>query len=75
MEGVVRDSSGASVLGAQVELHANSYTVSITTDSAGDFAFDHVSEGSGTVLVSAKGSIRSKKTGLSQPETLGLKSL
>lgn len=41
--------------GAQVELHAGSYTASTTTDSSGEFAFEHVPEGSGTVVVNARG--------------------
>ena len=40
---------------AQVELHAGSYTASTTTDSSGEFAFEHVPEGSGTVVVNARG--------------------
>src|SRR6201987_663273 len=55
VEGTVRDSSGASTAGAQVELHAGSYTASTTTDSSGEFAFEHVPEGSGTVVVNARG--------------------
>jgi outer membrane receptor protein involved in Fe transport len=55
VEGTVRDSSGASMAGAQVELHAGSYTASTTTDSSGEFAFEHVPEGSGTVVVNARG--------------------
>src|SRR5246500_2620280 len=55
VDGTVRDSSGASISGAQVELHAGSYTASTTTDSSGEFAFEHVPEGSGTVVVNARG--------------------
>ncbi len=55
VEGAVRDSSGASIAGAQVDLHAGSYTASTTTDSSGEFAFDHVPGVSGTVIVNARG--------------------
>jgi outer membrane receptor protein involved in Fe transport len=55
VEGVVRDSSGASIAAAQVELHAGSYSASTTTDSSGAFAFDHVPAASGTIIVNARG--------------------
>jgi outer membrane receptor protein involved in Fe transport len=61
VEGTVRDSSGASMAGAQIELHAGSYTASTTTDSAGEFGFKHVPEGSGTVVVNARGFDRLEK--------------
>lgn len=48
--------------GAQVELHAGLYTASTTTDSAGEFAFEHVPEGSGTVVVNARGFDRLEKS-------------
>src|ERR1700720_2269740 len=62
VEGTVRDSSGASMASAQVELHAGSYTASTTTDSSGEFAFEHVPEGSGTVVVNARGFDRLEKS-------------
>src|SRR5580704_15727177 len=55
VEGVVRDSSGASVPGAQVELHAKSTVVSTVTDTSGAFAFENVQESSGSLMVTAKG--------------------
>ena len=55
VEGVVGDSSGASIAAAQVELHAGPYSASTTTDSSGAFAFEHVPADSGTVIVSARG--------------------
>ena len=55
IEGVVRDSSGASVPGAQVKLSANSYSATTSTDAAGAFAFDGVPSNSGLVTVTAKG--------------------
>ena len=55
VEGVVHDSSGASVAGAQVELRARSYSATALTDSAGVFAFDHVPQPSGTIAVSVSG--------------------
>ena len=53
--GVVQDASGASIAGAQVELHAKSFAASAITDSAGAFAFGNVPESSGTLEVTAKG--------------------
>ncbi len=44
VKGDVRDSSGASVPGAQVELHTKSYSASTVTDSSGTFAFENVPE-------------------------------
>src|SRR5580700_11605135 len=55
VEGVVRDSSGASVPGAQVELHAKSTVASTVTDTFGAFAFENVQESSGTLTATAKG--------------------
>jgi hypothetical protein len=55
VESIVHDSSGASVVGAQVELRAQSYLATAPTDSTGVFAFDHVLQLSGTIAVSAKG--------------------
>jgi hypothetical protein len=55
VEGAVRDSSGASIAGAQVDLHAGSYTASTTTDPSGEFAFERVPGPSGTVIVNARG--------------------
>lgn len=55
VEGLLRDSSGAAVAGAQVELHAGSYSTTATSDSTGTFAFDNVPGISGTVVVTAKG--------------------
>jgi outer membrane receptor protein involved in Fe transport len=55
VQGVVRDSTGASVPGARVTLTAGSYSANTTTDTAGAFAFDGVMAGSGTVAVTAKG--------------------
>ena len=40
--GVVHDPSGASVFGAQVELHTNSYSAKTITSTAGTFAFENV---------------------------------
>jgi outer membrane receptor protein involved in Fe transport len=55
VEGIVRDSSGASVPGARVELSAKSYSASATTDSSGAFVFENVPESSGTLTISASG--------------------
>jgi outer membrane receptor protein involved in Fe transport len=61
VEGTVRDSTGASVPGAQVELRAKSYTAVAITDSAGAFAFEHVPETSCTFIVTATGFERLEK--------------
>jgi outer membrane receptor protein involved in Fe transport len=55
VSGVVRDSSAASIAGAQVELRAGSYTASTTSDSSGEFAFERVPGPAGTVVVNARG--------------------
>ena len=55
VEGVVHDSGGASVPGAQVELHTKSFTASALADVAGAFAFENVPESTGTLTVAAKG--------------------
>jgi outer membrane receptor protein involved in Fe transport len=51
VDGVVRDSTGAAVPGAAVELKAGAVDRHATTDANGDFVFEGVSEGSGTVAV------------------------
>lgn len=55
VEGVVRDSSGGLVAGAQVEVHAAAFSASTVTDGGGAFAFENVPGAGGTVLVRAKG--------------------
>lgn len=54
VSGVVRDSSGAAVAGAQVTVQAGSFSATIATDSHGAFAFDSVPAASGMLIVSAK---------------------
>lgn len=58
LEGVVRDTSGATVLGAQVELRTKSYLSTVSTGSPGTFSFEHVPDPSGTIIVVAKGLLR-----------------
>jgi len=53
--GVVRDSSGAAIRGAKVELRAQSYSATAITSSAGDFTFENVPATSGTIVASANG--------------------
>jgi len=55
VEGVVRDSSGAMVAGAEVEVHAGAFSAAVVTDASGTFAFENVAGAGGTLLVSAKG--------------------
>jgi outer membrane receptor protein involved in Fe transport len=52
--GVVRDSSGAAIANAEVELRAKSFSASIATDASGEFTFDSVPATSGTLIISAK---------------------
>ena len=55
IEGIVHDSTGASVSGARVELHAGGFSASHQTDAQGNFVFDSVPASSGTLAVQAKG--------------------
>ncbi len=55
VEGVVKDSSGAAVEGAKVDLHASNVERSATTDADGTFSFDGVPVGSGAVDVTLSG--------------------
>ncbi len=55
LAGVVQDSSGAAIPGAQVELRAKSYSAQTVTDGSGTFSFDRIPENSGTVTITAKG--------------------
>jgi outer membrane receptor protein involved in Fe transport len=55
IDGMVRDSSGAAVAGAKVELRAGAASLSRTTNASGSFAFDSLSRSRGTILVRAKG--------------------
>src|ERR1700735_1507927 len=55
LQGVVQDSTGAAVPGAQVELQTKSYSAQTVTDASGTFSFDRIPENSGTVTITAKG--------------------
>jgi outer membrane receptor protein involved in Fe transport len=55
VEGVVRDSTGAAISGAHVELRAGTKSVSRTTDANGTFVFDSLPASSGTISVRARG--------------------
>jgi outer membrane receptor protein involved in Fe transport len=55
VEGVVRDSSSASIPGAKVQISAKSYSASTTTDPSGAFLFENVPDSSGTLTISASG--------------------
>src|ERR1041385_3568591 len=55
VEGVVHDSTGASVAGAQVEVHAGIFSSSHDTDAQGNFVFDSIPASTGTLTVQAKG--------------------
>jgi len=62
IEGVVRDSSGAAVPGAQVEVHAAAFSASGVSDSGGAFAFENVPGASGKLSVSANGFQKIERT-------------
>lgn len=53
--GVVRDSSGAAIAGAAVDLRAGHFSSSLKTDSDGHFAFRSVPDTAGSVHASAPG--------------------
>jgi outer membrane receptor protein involved in Fe transport len=55
VEGVVQDSSGAAVPGAQVELKTKSYSAETVTDTSGTFSFSGIPDTSGIVTITAKG--------------------
>jgi outer membrane receptor protein involved in Fe transport len=55
LEGVVRDSSAASVPGAKVQVSTKSYSANTTTDSSGAFLFENIPDSSGILTVSASG--------------------
>ncbi len=55
VEGVVRDSSGALVAGARVDIHAGAFSASRDTDAQGNFLFESVPANLGTLAVQAKG--------------------
>ena len=55
VSGVVRDSSGAALKAAVIDLRSGSFAVSTKTDERGEFIFPRVPVGSGTVVVAAQG--------------------
>jgi outer membrane receptor protein involved in Fe transport len=55
VEGVVRDSTGASVTNAAVTLHSGSFSASTTSDAGGRFVFIGVPHENGSLAVQAKG--------------------
>src|ERR1051325_6590703 len=55
VEGVVHDSSGASVAGAHVELRTGTFSATHDTDSQGNFVFDSVPGNAGMLSVRADG--------------------
>src|ERR1700733_2109084 len=55
VHGVVRDSSGAVISGAHVQLNGKSYSVSLDTDATGSFTFENVPVMSGTIAISSAG--------------------
>ncbi len=55
VEGTVRDSSGASVPTAQVEVRSGAHSETKSLGPSGDFDFENVPGISGTIIVTAKG--------------------
>src|ERR1700734_2212492 len=55
VEGTVRDSSGASVPAAQVEVRSGAHSETKSLSPSGDFDFENVPGVSGTIIVTAKG--------------------
>jgi outer membrane receptor protein involved in Fe transport len=55
VEGVVRDSTGASVANAAVTLQSGSFSASTTSDDGGKFVFIGVPHDRGSIVVHAKG--------------------
>lgn len=55
VNGIVHDATGASVAGAQVEVHAAGYSAETSTSADGTFRFDNVPAISGTVTITAPG--------------------
>ena len=55
VEGIVRDSSGAAVPGAEVTISSGSFNASQVTDWQGRFQFSHLPIPSGTLTVSSRG--------------------
>ena len=55
VEGTVRDSTGASVSEAQVELKSGAFSAAMPVNPSGDFAFENVPGTSGTITVTANG--------------------
>lgn len=55
IQGVVHDSSGASVADVQVEFRSGSYSATTSTDRSGAFTFNNVPVNSGTLTFTASG--------------------
>ena len=55
ISGVVRDQTGAAIVGAEVVLNSGASSATVTTDDRGGFAFAQVPADSGEVRVSAAG--------------------
>src|SRR3954453_3939658 len=55
VSGVVRDSSGAAVIGAEVALRAGPTSATVKTGPEGRFSFSGVAESSGVIRVTAPG--------------------
>ena len=51
----MRDTSGASVSGAQVELKSGAFSAAMPVNPSGSFAFENVPGASGTITVTANG--------------------
>jgi outer membrane receptor protein involved in Fe transport len=62
VQGVVRDTSGAVVPGADIKLTEGTYSAATTTDPSGSFSFAPVPGTSGTITITAKGFVEISQT-------------
>lgn len=62
VDGVVRDSSAAVIRGAAVNLESGTFRASTTTGEHGQFSFQNVIAGAGTVTVTAQGFVAARKS-------------
>jgi outer membrane cobalamin receptor len=62
VDGVVRDSSGAVIVGATVRMQSGLFQGSMKTDSGGRFSFGNVPQRAGTVEVAAEGFVTLHQT-------------
>ena len=62
VSGVVRDSSGAVVRGAMVQVESGAFRASAQTDAQGQFVIAGVPRGAGTIEVTAEGFLAARQS-------------